>query len=216
MQDNPQPNGVADGVADVRADARTNLFMSATLHAADIATPVKIRDLSAAGAQVESSLLPAIGAAITLARGRLSVRGHVTWSTERRCGLHFTSHISVPDWMANPVNREQRRVDHIVAAVKAGAVPLAAVSHEEDRPADPTADDLKHVSRLLESLGDALASDPAIVTRHGTALQNLDIAIQTLTALAEAARGEAPRDGESLARLTELRTSCAQALRVNS
>ena len=118
--------------------------MAATLHAADVATPVKIRDLSAAGAQVETSLLPAVGTPVTLSRGRLRIQGHVTWCTERRCGLHFSSQISVQDWMTNPVNHEQRRVDRAVAVVKSGAAPLpAAAAGREARPVLPMADDLR-------------------------------------------------------------------------
>lgn len=182
-----------------------------------------IRDLSATGAQIETTLLPDVGSAIILARGYLAIQGHVTWCTERRCGLHFSSRISVQDWMANPVNREQQRVDHIVRAVKAGAVPLAAralayapactpaPALETPGTASEVAD-LARVSQLLESLGDALASDPAIVGKHGTALQSLDIAMQTLTALAETMQADAPDQAACRARLAELRTSCAQAL----
>ena len=191
--------------------------MAATLHTADVATPVKIRDLSAAGAQVETSLLPAVGTPVTLSRGRLRVQGHVTWCTERRCGLHFSSQISVQDWMTNPVNHEQRRVDRAVAMVKAGAVPLpaAAASREarQARQALPMADDLRQVSRLLELLGDALASDPALVTEHGTELQSLDLAVQTLTVLAETMDNGAPANSASIARLNELRVICEVALR---
>jgi hypothetical protein len=203
-----------DGRVEGRQAVRVNLFMAATLRASGVETAVKIRDLSATGAQIECSLSPDIGSPITLTRGRLSVAGNVTWCTERRCGLHFSRRISVPDWMANPVNREQQRVDHLVAAVKAGAVPL--VIRNSEGPAGVTADgigeDLRRVSQLLENLGDTLAGDPAIVARHGTTLQNLDIAMQTLIALAETMQANPPTAAASIARLDELRTSCSQAL----
>lgn len=212
MQDNSRPNSGVEG----RQAVRVNLFMAATLHASGVETAVKIRDLSATGAQIECTLMPDIGSAMTLARGRLSVQGHVTWCTERRCGLHFSTRISVPDWMANPVNGEQQRVDHVVALVKAGAVPLAPRASVPARPvaakADGVGEDLRRVSQLLENLGDALANDPAIVTQHGTTLQNLDIAMQTLIALAESMQANPLAGAASVARLDELRTSCAQAL----
>src|SRR5688500_8151372 len=118
-------NIVPGEAADSRVALRTHLFMAATMHAAGVATPVKIRDLSCDGAQIESTVIPEVGALLTLARGALSVDGHVTWTAERRCGVRFAARVSVRDWMANPVNRAQRRVDHVVAAVKAGAVPRA-------------------------------------------------------------------------------------------
>ena len=51
---------------------------------------------------------------MTLVRGSLSVLGLVAWRNESRCGLKFASPVSVRAWMANPVNREQQRVDHVV------------------------------------------------------------------------------------------------------
>jgi hypothetical protein len=197
---------------DGRAAARTNLFMAATLRTAGAEIPVKIRDLSATGAQIETAVLPDIGAAISLVRGRLSVHGRVTWCMDRRCGLHFSARVSVPEWMANPVNREQRRVDHVVAAVKAGVAPRPAATDQRSKARPGFAEDLTHVAQLLDSLGEALASDPKLVERHGVALQNLDIAMQTLAALAETIKTGAPEDMASIARLNELRISCAQAL----
>jgi len=201
-----------DGVAEARATARTNLFMAATLHAAEVAHPVKIRDLSTSGAQIESTLLPEVGSEVTLARGRLSMRGRITWCADRRCGLQFTSPISVPDWMDNPLNRQQQRVDQVVALVKAGAVPLEMSTQRNAVTPALTAEDLSRVSRLLEILGDSLASDPSIVVKHGIQLQNLDIALQTLAALAESIGSDGAECEASLNRLAELRTSCAEAL----
>lgn len=219
VQENLLPNGEAGA----RAAARVNLFMAATLHASGVETAVMIRDLSAIGAQIETSVTPPVGSAVILTRGQLAIQGHVTWCAARRCGLHFSARISVQDWMANPVNREQQRVDHIVQAVKAGAGPLAARPHLGPPVCTPApvfegpgtaaeVADLARVSQLLENLGDALASDPEIVAKHGTALQTLDIAMQTLTALAEAMQAHGPDRVACAARLAELRTSCAQAL----
>ena len=213
MVDNVTPDTIPSTSGQMRGSVRVNLFMAATLHAAGIEAAVKIRDLSASGAQVETPLLPDVGAPMTLTRGRLSVRGEVAWCAEPRCGLKFSSNITVKDWMANPVNREQSRVDHIVTAVKAGVVPLTAASTRAAAPADGAAQDLECVAKLLECLGDALAGDPAVIAQHGIALQNLDIAIQTLTVLAEKLPTGSPADSARRVRLTELRASCTEALR---
>ena len=213
MLDNTLPDNVQRGSPEARGTVRVNLFMAATLHASGVESAVKIRDLSATVAQIESQLLPEVGSPMTLSRGRLSVQGHVAWRTERRCGLKFSSKISVPDWMANTVNREQQRVDHIVTAVKAGVVPLAAPGDQGSKALPGVTEDLQSVAQLLECLGDALVGDPAIIAQHGIVLQNLDIAVQTLNALAETMRAGSPVDAASIVRLGELRTSCAEALR---
>lgn len=225
MQDGPPRSdskaGVGEGAdaleaaADARAVPRTNLFMAATLHWADASAQVKIRDLSQVGAQIESSLHLETGTAVTLVRGRLRVAGQVTWSNERRCGLQFASQISVHDLMANPAHQAQQRVDHLVAVVKAGAVPLAQPAKPGAETAGELADDLQRIARLLDKLGDALANDATTVAKHGIELQNLDIAVQTLAALAEAAQPDSPAGAAGRARLGELRTSCLEALRSN-
>ena len=73
-----------------RSAARTNLFLAATLHSGDVAHPVRIRDLSASGARIETSVVREVGDAVTLVRGGLSVDARVTWRAERFCGLSFT------------------------------------------------------------------------------------------------------------------------------
>ena len=187
--------------------------MSATLIAGDAEHAVKIRDLSAEGAQIECSPALEVGSAMTLVRGRLTVQGCVSWSTASRCGLHFFSRIKVRDWMANPLNREQRRVDHLVAVVQSGPGTMAPPANHEPAAAEGVADDLKRVSELLAMIGDALAGDPAAVTRHGITLQGLDIAMQTLAALAETMQADDPEHEIGMVRLAELRIACAAALR---
>jgi hypothetical protein len=209
MHDNTSP----EGAPEARATARTNLFMAATLDIDGVACPVTIRDLSTAGAQIESTLSPEIGSEATLSRGPLSVQCHVTWCTNRRCGLQFTSPVLVQEWMASPLNRQQQRVDHVVAAVKAGAVPFEAPAGLKAATPAYAAEDLKRLSRMLEILGDALANDPAVVMKHGIQLQNLDIALQTLTALAGTMQTDDPECAANIARLAELRITCAEALR---
>jgi PilZ domain len=213
MLDNMIPDDLQGGTEKERAAVRVNLFMAATLHASGVETEVKIRDLSETGAQVEGSLLVDAGIPMTLSRGRLSVQGQVAWRKARRCGLKFSSKISVQDWMANPVNREQQRVDQIVSAVKAGVAPLVPAALHATAPADGLAQDLVRVSRLLGKLGDTLASDPALIAQHGIALQNLDIAVQTLMALAETTQGGGSASVARLVRLNELRARCLEALR---
>ncbi|MEO6582552.1 MAG: PilZ domain-containing protein [Sphingomicrobium sp.] len=206
MLDQILPEPISGDRPHARAAVRVNLFMAATLHSAGTETAVKIRDLSAGGAQIESPLMPEVGSPIILSRGRLSVRGSITWRNDRRCGIHFAAHISVAEWMANPVNREQQRIDHLVSAVKAGVAPRMPVAAPAIATSDGVAQDLARVSLLLENLGDALASDPAVIAHHGVALQNLDIAMQMLAALG------GPNETGTPARLAELRKSCAQAL----
>jgi hypothetical protein len=212
IADNMHESTPPEGASEARAAARTNLFMAATLLVDGVAYSVTIRDLSTAGAKIESSLPLEIGSEATLSRGAHSVQCRVSWCTNRRCGLHFTSPVLVREWMASPVNQQQQRVDHVVAAVKAGAAPFEVPAAPKAATRADAAEDLKRVSLVLEILGDALASDPAVVKEHGVHLQNLDIALQTLTVLAVTMQTDDPECAASAARLAELRTACTEAV----
>ena len=73
------------------------------------------------------------------------------------------------------------------------------------------AGDLRRVAELLDKLGGELANDPEVVTRHGIALQGLDISSQ-LVAVIEAIIAEDHEVGVGPVKLQALRRSADQAL----
>lgn len=157
--------------------------------------------MSASGARIETFVVPKVGAALKLVRGRLSVDCHLTWAVEHVCGLRFSSSVSVHEWMTHRIARE-RRLDDLVPPANGAPVPdagaarlEAAAARLEAEKAVRVARDLRRVERLLETLREALAGDPEVVAKHGVKLHNLGLAMQTLTALAEtmqAGAGEGP------------------------
>ena len=184
------PPPVHSPQADARSASRSSLYLSATLYCDGSSSPVKIRNLSASGALIEGPTNASLGSLVQLVRGALIVHALVVWFAEGKCGLKFSGLVDVPEWRAAPINAAQQRVDEIVRLVKAGAVPLpvrriSPTSNPEDSGDGNTAlsGQLRRASELLNSLGDVLTNDPDIVTRHGTALQNLDIAIQLIAAV---------------------------------
>jgi len=201
---------------DVRATARASIYLAATLSCEGSSAPVKIRNISATGALVESGMVPGVGTEVQLARGGLMVGGHVAWTARDRCGLKFMASVDVDQWRARSRNLEQQRVDEVVRLVKAGALPFPTPERrcEAADTADHTlmlSSDLHRVSALLGNLADLFANDRDLLKRHGPALQNLDIAIQMLGALDSVhGRGEAGDDGS---KLVPLRRSADQALR---
>ena len=207
-----QAQAEEDRAADARASPRTNLFLAAVLHGPGYSAPVKVRNMSATGALVEAAAVPDRGSAIRLVRGSLAIPGVVVWSTRGRCGLHFSSLICVREWMAPPANREQQRVDEAVRLLKAGAIPLSALAGSASRAGrEEFGDDLRNVARLLETLAEHLIGNEATLLAHGDELQNLDIAVQTLNAVASALGSESESPA-LFSRIENLRTSCHQAL----
>ncbi|HEV8408225.1 MAG TPA: hypothetical protein VGQ34_09865 [Sphingomicrobium sp.] len=202
--------------ADARIAPRTSIYLAAALYCDGASAPVKIRNMSTAGALVEGAVLPDLGSLVQLVRGGLIVHGLVSWSSDGRCGLKFSGLVDVQRWQAVPSNNEQQRVDEIVRLVKAGAVPLAVppLAKTDDRGETPDADisgDLRRAAQLLDCLCNVLASDPDIIERQGSALQNLDIAIQMIGAVEAVIAGGPNLDSDG-ARLGALRISADQAL----
>jgi len=203
---------------DARGPPRSSMFLAAVLRAGPEQASVKIRNMSATGAMVESALRPPPGTEVHLIRGVLLARATIVWSSNNRCGLRFSSEVSVKDWLGAPTQAEQHRVDAIVALVKVGAIPPVAASSNAPAASDgprseaQLVDDLGAVVSLMQDLEDDLASSTETLARHGLKLQNLDIAMQMIRAIAQelsSANGNEPID---LARLEDLRLVCAQAL----
>lgn len=171
--------------AEVRVAARTNMFIAAMMLFDGRSTPVKVRNLSAAGALIETAVAPAAGVSFTLRRGSHAVRGSVAWTKENRCGLRFDSSVVVRDWMGPPANPGQVEVDAMFARARSGGgLCLAPGSLSRPEPRSPIqCEKLTQVSALIEALGDELAADAETVSRHGAALQKIDQALQLLEAV---------------------------------
>ena len=171
---------------DLRREPRTNMLVMATLYAGTSSAPVKVRNMTPAGALIEGAIIPPPGTAVTLRRGSLAIAAEVMWCSEARAGLKFVANASVAAWL--PRGRAlsaQQRVDEVVEQVKAStAIPADSPPSNDSRDRSVTALELTRVRKLLETLGEDLANDDDVVVRHGAKLQSLDLAAQLLAKLA--------------------------------
>ena len=192
-------------------------YLAATLYCDGACSAVRIRNIAATGALLEGGPVPSAGTLVQLVRGELIVHGLVAWSTQAQFGLKFSGCVDVQEWLAAPGNRHQQWVDDVVNLVKAGAVPLPVANlapSEDDGKGTPGPDlarDLGHASDLVGNLGEVLANDLEVVTRHGDALQILDIAKQIIDAVRTSLGTQTAAAAEAV-RLTGLRRSAEQAL----
>ena len=197
---------------EARSAPRFSIFLAAVLYQ-PTPIPVRIRNMSVSGALIEGSQLPAAGSIVRLSRGSLSAKGCIAWAGEGRCGIQFDDGVNVRQWLAPSAHREQQRVDTLVQRIKQKETgdDEPDLSIASDRPYW-LSDDLARIGHLLERLGDRLADDPDVVQRHETHIQQLDIAVQSLRAIAvllTAANVASPREDE---RVFHLRSSATQAL----
>jgi hypothetical protein len=162
------------------------MFIAAVLKGERFSAPVRIRNMSSTGAFVEGAAVPEKGSSVRLMRGALAVPAEAVWSSQGRCGLRFSSLVSVREWLAPPSNRQQQRVDDTLRVIKAGAIPLplAPESHDAASPIELGAD-LKTACALLDHHCEVLLGDPQAAARYGEQLQNLDIVLQMLGAVAD-------------------------------
>ena len=91
-----------------RSSRRSNVLLAATIEAFGSAIPVKLRNLSTAGALIEGKNLPLEGAKIVFRRNELSVESSIAWVHGDQAGIAFTRPIACEDVLRNipsPRNR---------------------------------------------------------------------------------------------------------------
>lgn len=204
---------------DARDAPRTSLYITATLFCEGASNPVRVRNISPAGALIEAVHSPSAGSLVQLVRGNLIVHALVAWADGGRCGLKFSGSVDVQRWRASPTNTEQLKVDEVVRLVKAGAVPLRVAAFDTE-PGTTNFEaghgelgvDLQRAIDLLQKMGDALAFDDRVAAEHGSVLQNLDIASQVVRAVKEIMSGDLDLNIHAT-KLAGLRRSADQALR---
>jgi len=91
-------------------------------------------------------------------------------------------------------------------AIRREAPPLpAALIPTDDRLRQRLAEELEYARRMLDIMGDALASDGAVVVRHGTSLQSVDIVGQMIGHIANVIRSSDPEGAVELIGMSELK-----------
>lgn len=86
---------VTGGTGFTRRDSdRHRTLLCATLATTTNEYPIKLRDLSAAGALIEGDRIPSPGTDILIKRGTLEVMATVIWVKDHRAGLKFDDALS--------------------------------------------------------------------------------------------------------------------------
>jgi len=178
------------GGKDPRADIRSNVFLSATLLAAGVTLPVRIRNISPTGVLLDGAGLPPQGSVIHLRRGSLSAGGEIAWQRDGLCGVRLDTAVVVNDWVRRTEHKGQARVDEMIALVRNSP-------NDRGGPAGPqqSADSLRSISADLTQSCERLANLPDVVATCSDEILRLDAIAQRLTNFLEAA--EKADDGRS-------------------
>jgi hypothetical protein len=109
----------------------------------------------------------------------------VVWAAGGKAGLHFSSAISVGDWLpAGQRGVGQQMADEIVHQARLGAIPVSRERIDFEPPPHAPNTDLMRLSADLEQVGEDLAADADVALRHASTLQAIDSIIQALARLA--------------------------------
>lgn len=197
---------------------RKNVMLAATISSSILTAPVRIRNLSEAGAMIDGPALAGRGSTLTLSRLEMSIAATVIWNRDGRCGLQLNGPITVEDWIAGVcttapghVRLGQSRVDQIQAAIRTGAVLPLETEPPAPQPADSDpieqriAAELARVKQMLDEVSEELTDDVDILTRHQQALQNFDIAAMIVEALAAVMAAEDPASAVAAVQMHDLR-----------
>lgn len=166
-------------LAENRVEGRSNVFLTAVLHAAGKTSPVRIRNISVRGALVDAPGLPPVGEQVRLVRGSLSAAGELAWAGNGQAGVNFDREIEVAAWVQRVGHSGQQRVDGMIAAVRAG------VRATPEKARDGS---LAAMSADLDAICERMARTEGMSLELGEELVKLD-------ALAQALRRLAARDG---------------------
>jgi hypothetical protein len=101
---------------------------------------------------------------------------------------------------AAPADKPKRK------SIRRNAPPVpAALIPSEDPLRQRLAEELEYARRMLDIMGDKLASDGAVVVRHGTAIQSVDIVGQMLGHIANVVRSSDPEGAVEMIGMAELK-----------
>lgn len=170
--------------ADSRQAPRTNTLLAATASVGPTSWEVRIRNISALGARVESSVRPAAKSSITLRRGNCFAAGEVIWTNVRALGIRFFEPIDKSPWLAIPTR-------DALALMNEQTSGFAVI---DEQPADDLDDDILirrvaeeigYVARVVEATAAILSEDPILRIRHCARIQELSMAVEELEGLRE-------------------------------
>lgn len=174
-----------------RAHPRTSMFVLATMAAASLTGPVKVRNMSPDGALIEGATLPGVGDHLSLQRGELKATGQIVWQDGGKAGVRFDHHVQVADWLPAGAARQQLVEQTVYELKNASVAPTLTAPAAARAPLPSSAIervDLLEAADALDTLADALAGDNEVVLNHSTTLQVLDVAAQLLRRCAVAGR----------------------------
>ena len=106
-----------------RRSRRSHVFMAASIEAAGVAIPVKLRNLSTEGALIEGDPLPSVGSEVLFRKNELRLSGQVAWIIGKRAGIAFDTMLDPEAVLRHvPTPRPRAKLDFRRPRIKSTAL----------------------------------------------------------------------------------------------
>lgn len=156
---------------------RANTLISAMALVGDTGWPVRIRNLSACGAMVESDVKVDVNSSILLTRGQLRVPGKVAWHREGVFGVRFFEPLEFQEWTGTPTKEG-------IATAPAPRDSQTVSDKSDEVLTGRLCEEINYVARAVRAVAECLSEDPILRVRHASSLQELCLGEQMLTEIA--------------------------------
>lgn len=159
--------------SEFRQAQRSNTLISARALVGRHAWQVKIRNLSACGALVESDVKVDVRASILLSRGELQVPGEVAWHREGLFGVKFFEPLATEEWVNRPTRTATAPDFFQKDARLSDDIPDSILTQR-------LSEEIGLAARMVGLAAELLSEDPILRVRHASRLQELCMGEQML------------------------------------
>jgi len=149
-----------------REQERHNALLAATISTGVASWPVRLRNISAHGACIESDTKIDVVTTVFLDRGALQAAGEVVWRREGAFGIKFSTAIVLEQWI---------KLRTEAAVEPAPAQPPPCSSADAEVISGRITEEITYVARMIAHAAEMLSRDPILRIRHADRLQELCI-----------------------------------------
>lgn len=191
--------------SEARAMRRREIFLSAVLISPHRKTPVRIRNLSRTGAMIQGAPALNVTDPVRLLRGSIDLEAEVIWTTEKNCGLKFSTPIDLNIWSPALDRVAQNHVDRRFSLAERTAAQVRPLPNCDFDAQARIADELGLICRRIDATLDKFSDYAPLVVRMAEELQELEILSQAIGHLQQILQADNPRRQIETIGMEELR-----------
>lgn len=172
-------------IAELRQDYRSKTLLAATLQVGANRVPVRIRNISSAGALIETHKSLHVGRTAVLTHADMSVAGQVVWADGRSIGFCFSEKIDDSRWRFAEDDHTRMKVTEIKPSDYSN---LSLQRTEDDTLPARVSEEIDLIARTMRLISETMVADPILRQRYSQLLQEMDLTEDRLKQMAQIVR----------------------------